>query len=64
MICPYTQKENSRHTKDWYDDQFEAKHQCMIKNNVKILTSIDMKPILKYIKDKYGKDYLKSFKRK
>lgn len=64
MICPYTQKENSRHTKDWYDDQFEAKHQCMITNNVKILTSIDMKPILKYIKDKYGKDYLKQFKRK
>lgn len=57
MINPYDKSHKS-------DRLYEAKHQCMIKNNVKILTSIDMKPILKYVKDKYGKDYLKQFKRK
>ncbi len=40
--------------------QDNAKYQCMLKNNVKIIT--DIKDILKYIQIKYGKDYLKSFK--
>lgn len=30
--------------------------------NVKILKEEDIKPILKYITEKYGKDYLKQFK--
>ena len=38
------------------------KYQCMIDNNVKILKEEDIKPILKYITEKYGKDYLKQFK--
>jgi len=44
------------------DAKYEAKHQCMIKNNVKILT--DTKIYENYIKNKYGKTYLDSFKRK
>lgn len=40
--------------------QDNAKYQCMLKNNVKIIT--DIKDVLKYIQIKYGKDYLKSFK--
>lgn len=38
------------------------KYQCMLDNNVKILKEEDIKPILKYITEKYGKDYLKQFK--
>ena len=41
---------------------YEAKHQCMIKNNVKILRPIDYQKYLDYINDKYGKTYLKQFK--
>ena len=40
----------------------EAKHQCMIKNNVKIISVEEIKPILDYINEKYGKNYLKQFK--
>ena len=45
------------------DDFFEAKHQCALKNNVKILYSNDYKTYLDYIDDKYGKEYLKRFKK-
>ena len=38
------------------------KYQCMLDNNVIILRYDDIKPILNYIKEKYGKDYLKQFK--
>ena len=44
------------------DDKYEAKHQCMIKNNVKILTNFD--EYIKYVKNKYGKAFLESLKRK
>jgi hypothetical protein len=54
MVCPYN------HSSDALE---EAKHQYMLKNNVKILTKIDMLPILKYISEKYGKNYLKLFRK-
>lgn len=38
------------------------KYQCMLDNNVKILKEQDIKLILNYIDDKYGKNYLKQFK--
>lgn len=44
------------------DDKYEAKHQCMIKNNVKILTNFD--EYIKYVKNKYGNTFLESLKRK
>ena len=34
----------------------------LIKNNIKILRQPEINNILKYIKNKYGKQYLKSFK--
>lgn len=46
------------------DDLYEAKHQCMLSNNVHILkdTSLCLQYIYKYIDEKYGKDYLQQFK--
>lgn len=49
------------HDKDYVA---EAKHQCMLKNNVTILKGRDVKQYLGYIDQKYGKSYLKQFKRK
>lgn len=44
------------------DDLMEAKHQCILKNNIKILYENDIKPYIKYVNDTYGKDYIKQFK--
>lgn len=38
------------------------KSKCMKNNNVKILTYKDLKSVLEYINEKYGKDYIKNFK--
>ncbi len=41
----------------------EAKHQCMIKNNVKILTNDDYKIYLKYCQKKFNSSqWFKQFK--
>ena len=45
------------------DGLYEAKHQCMLKNDVKIIKVFEMKDILNYIYEKYGKNYLKQFRR-
>lgn len=55
MINPYDKSHKSDHI-------YEAKHQCMLKNNVIIYTSKDIKPYLNYITQQYGNDYLKQFK--
>lgn len=54
MICPFDESLN---------DIYEAKHQCGLKNKVKFWTSKEMQNILKYIEDKYTKDYLELFKK-
>ena len=54
MVCPYD------HSKD---NIYEAKHQCMIKNNVKIMTESDYQIYLDYIKSQYGKKYLDQFRK-
>lgn len=41
------------------DGKYEAKHQCALAHNVKIVT--DMKKYLKYVESKYTSDYLKLF---
>ena len=41
------------------DPLYEAKHQCMLANNVKIIKVSEMKDVLEYICSKYGKNYLK-----
>lgn len=40
------------------DEKFEAKHQCMIKNSVQIIT--DCSKYIKYVNDVYGRNFLKS----
>lgn len=45
------------------DELYEAKHQCMLANNVKIIKASEMTDILDYICSKYGKNYLKQFRR-
>jgi len=45
-----------------FDLKLEAKHQCCLNNNVKIMYSTDYKQYLKYVAEKYGKDYIKQFK--
>ena len=41
------------------DGLYEAKHRCMIENDVKIMKISEMKDIVKYVKSKYGNDFLK-----
>lgn len=50
--------------KDVQDGYAELKHQCMLRNNVKILTSKDYKKYIDYVKATYGKDFLCSLKNK
>ena len=54
MINPYDRLQ---------DALYEAKHQCMIQNNVMILTDEIANEYVHYIEQKYGKDYLQSFRR-
>lgn len=53
MINPYDRTE---------DAKYEAKHQCMIENNVKIIT--DCSVYIEYVKNNYGKDYLEKYRKK
>ena len=46
------------------DALYEAKHQCMLKNGVKIMKSDEYQKYLDYVERKHGKDYLQSFKNK
>ena len=60
MICPFRKKK-------WSDERYadecakyEAKHQCMLKNNVKIMRSDEYLFCVQYIQEKYGKDFFKN----
>jgi hypothetical protein len=44
------------------DALYEAKHLCMLENNVDIWRHEQYDFYVKYIEEKYGKDYLKRFK--
>lgn len=62
MFCPFRKK-------SWSDDEYEkmcrkyeAKHQCMLNNNVKILRKNDYQTYIDYVNDKYGKKFLRSLK--
>ena len=46
------------------DELYEAKHQCMLSNGVDVWRYKQYHKCIDYVKDKYGKDYLKSFKNK
>lgn len=51
MICPYDRTQ---------DDLYEAKQQCMIENNVEIIT--DCSEYINYINTIYGKDFIEKFR--
>lgn len=53
MVCPFDHS---------LDGLYEAKHQCMIRNNVTILKYKDYIFYVNYINEKYGNDYLNQFK--
>lgn len=48
------------------DELYEAKHQCMLKNNVKIILDNDLLIVeaMNYINSTYGNQFLKQFKKK
>ena len=46
------------------DSLYEAKHQCMVENNVTIIRQKDCKQYIDYVESKYGKGYLSQFKKK
>lgn len=61
MINPFKRNDIPEIVK-FRDSIMEAKHQCMIKNNVKIIT--DFSEFENYVNEKYGKDFLDDLKRK
>ena len=44
------------------DGLYEAKHQCMLQNNVKILNSEDYNMFVSYVANAYGSDFIISCK--
>ena len=53
MINPYDRS---------MDEIYEAKHQCMIKNGIKLMLPSEYKKYIEYVKKTYGNDYLRKFK--
>lgn len=51
MVNPYDRTQ---------DDKYEAKHQCMLKNNVRIITDYNI--YITYVNEKYDNYYLSKFK--
>lgn len=52
MICPYHKKDDTLETIENRNKKAESKHQCMLKNNVEIIT--DCSRYMQYTKSKYG----------
>ena len=63
MICPWKQPNWTIKDIEKSNQIYRAKQLCMEENNVKILRNSDLKPILQYIEEKYGKNYLQQFKK-
>lgn len=60
MINPFTTKLSPEKV-EYLNDMMEAKHQCMIKNNIKIIT--DYEQYEKYVYETYGNNYLEQFRK-
>ena len=56
LCCPYHNKDNKM------TNVYKAKWQCMLDNNVVVLKSKEYRFFLDYVSQKYGKDYLASFR--
>ena len=64
MKCPFRYPDSTDEQYKLICEKYEAKHQCMLKNNVKILRNADYNKYIKYVEQTYGKDYLSKFKKK
>ena len=64
MRCPFRAKTWTDEDKAKIDNLYEAKHQCMLNNNVKILKSEDTKKYVEFVKQRYNKDYLQTFRKR
>ena len=62
MICPYRNKDMNDDDYQQYCSLFEAKHQCMLENDVVLMRSAEYSMFLLYISQTYGKDYLRQFR--
>ena len=67
MIFPYTRlhknsPELTPEEKQYMDDLYETKHQCGLINGVEFWNKKECEPFVKYVEDKYGIEYLPSFK--
>ena len=63
--------QNPWKNRNWTEEQqkdsdalYEAKHQCMLRNGVRIITGNEYKKYNIYVEKRYGKKYLKQFKTK
>lgn len=63
MRYPYFLKNDSKEYRKYLDEICEAKHQCMLKNNVKILKYAEYSKFIFYVEDKYGKSFLEQYKK-
>lgn len=64
MILPFRQKNWSDKTYENMCRLYEAKHQCMVENNIIILSSNSYKFFLNYVNENYGKTFLTQFRKK
>ena len=62
MTCPFRRKDMTDEEYATVCEQFEVKHQCMLKNDVIILRHVEYCMFLCYVSQTYGKDYLKQFR--
>ena len=63
MHCPFKKRSQSIEQHWRLCQKYEAKHQCMQRNKVMILRNADYQFALDYVNEKYGKDYLKKFRK-
>jgi len=62
MTCPYRDAswDDAKYTE--MCEMYEAKHQCMLKNDVKIIRASECKSYLKHLKEKFGSNTFSMFK--
>ena len=58
MFCPYRREEWTDERYEWECGKYEAKHQCMLNNNVKIILSSQLAECVKKLLCENGKDFL------
>lgn len=62
MCCPWRYSKWSDADKEIVDSLYEAKHQCMKNNGVRILKGVDLEEAFRYIESRYGYNFIDKFK--